>query len=65
MKASEYRDMAVVELKATLNDINKELYNLVNEVRRTKKIEKPHQLRKIKKDKARLLTILHEKQSAM
>lgn len=62
-KASTFRDMAVSELEAALVDLNKELYNLVNEMKRSKKHEKPHLIRLKKKDKARLLTIIHEKQS--
>lgn len=62
-KATKYRDLTVVELKAGLIDLNKEHYNLVNEMRRTKKLEKPHLLRQTRKERARLLTILHEKQS--
>jgi large subunit ribosomal protein L29 len=63
VKASQLRDMSVAELEATLNDLNKELFVLVNEMKRTKKPEKPHLLHLKKKEKARLLTILHEKQS--
>lgn len=63
-KASKYRDMAKEELEATLGDLNKELFQLINEVKLARKAEKPHLLRQKKKEKARLLTILHEKQSA-
>jgi large subunit ribosomal protein L29 len=63
LKATNLRDMSVEELDATLVDLNKELYSLVNEMKRTKKQEKPHLLRLKRKEKARLLTILHEKQS--
>ncbi len=62
-KASNLRDLAVVELEAAVVEVNKELYNLVNEMKRAKKLEKPHLLRLKKKEKARLLTIIHEKQS--
>lgn len=62
-KASNIRDLAVDEIKAAVQDLSKDLYNLVNEMKRTKKLEKPHLLRQKKKEKARLLTILHEKQS--
>lgn len=64
LKASNLRDMSVDELKATLRDLSREVYNLVNEMRRAEKPAKPHMLRQKRKDKARLLTILHEKQSA-
>lgn len=62
-KASNLRDMTVPELDLALSDLNKELYTLVNEVKRTKKLEKSHLIRLKKKERARLLTIMHEKQS--
>jgi len=62
-KASNLRDMTVPELEVALADLGKELYALVNEGKRTKKLEKPHLIRQKKKEKARLLTIIHEKQS--
>jgi len=62
-KAKEYRDMTVEELEALHSDTQKELYNLVNELKKAKKIEKPHLIREKKKDIARLLTVLTEKQS--
>lgn len=64
LKASNFRDMSIDELEATFGDIRKELYELINEKKRTKKLEKPHMLRQKRKEKARLLTILHEKRSA-
>lgn len=62
-KADKLRDMTVPELDVVLSDLNKELYELVNQQRREKKLEKPHLLRLKRKDKARLLTIMHEKQT--
>lgn len=62
-KASNLRDMTVQEIELAVSDANKELYALVNEMKRAKKLEKPHLIRETKKKKARLLTILHEKQS--
>lgn len=62
-KASKFRDMAIVELDATLNDIRKEIFFMTNEMRKTKKNEKPHLIREKKKDIARLLTVKNEKQS--
>lgn len=62
-KASNFRDMTVQELELQLTDLNKELFSLVNEKKRSKKVENPHKIKEKKKDKARLLTIMHEKQS--
>ena len=63
-KAKELRDMSVDELEAGLLDTKKELFELKNEFKQTKKIEKPHLLSARKKDIARILTILREKQTA-
>lgn len=62
-KASNLRDMTVQELELQLIDLNKELFNLVNEKKRSKKVEQPHKIKEKKKDRARLLTIKHEKQT--
>lgn len=63
LKASNLRDMSIDELEASLSDLAREVYNLINEMKRANKPEKPHMLRQKRKEKARLLTILHEKQS--
>lgn len=60
-KAREYRDQSTQELEAAYEDIRKELFQLKNEVRRTKKVDKPHLFRQKKKDLARVLTIINEK----
>ena len=52
------------ELKANFEDSRKELFHLRNTMQRDKKSEKPHLLRLKRKEIARLLTVLHEKQSA-
>lgn len=62
-KASIFRDKTIPELEGALVDLNQEIYALVNEVKRSKKVEKPHLIHQKKKEKARLLTVLHEKQS--
>lgn len=63
-KPSELRDLSVDELDAQYVDARKELFHLVNELKRTKKIEKPHLLREKRKEIARMLTIKTEKQLA-
>lgn len=64
-KASNFRDMAISELESLSKDFDKELFKLVNDFKRARKLEKPHLLRQKRKEKARLLTILHEKQMAL
>jgi large subunit ribosomal protein L29 len=63
-KAKDYRDMSAQELMALKDDKQKELFHFVNEYKLSKKLEKPHLIRQIKKDIARVLTVLTEKQSA-
>jgi len=60
-KAKEFRDQSQEELKALYQDLSKELYQLRNEMKVTRKMEKPHLVRLKKKDRARVMTILSEK----
>lgn len=62
MKAQELRDKSVEELYALLDDTRSGLYHLVNEKKMSAKVEKPHLLKIMKKDVAKLLTIIKEKQ---
>lgn len=64
-KAKEIRDMSLDELEAQLNDKQKELFMLKNSTRYMKKSEKPHQNKSLKKDIARFLTVIREKEIAM
>jgi len=63
VKAKDLRDQSIEELEATLIDSKKELYELQNELKQTKKLEKPHLLRERKKDIAKILTLIGEKRS--
>lgn len=64
MKAKELRDQSLNELEAMYKETQKELYKLSNEAQRLKKVEKPHLIKKNKKQIARLLTVMTEKQTA-
>jgi large subunit ribosomal protein L29 len=61
-KAKELRDQTVEELKAIYQDLSKELFQMRNEMKVTRKIEKSHLVRIKKKDRARVMTILREKE---
>lgn len=61
-KANEFRDMTVAELEAAHLEARKSLFEMVNEAQREKKVEKPHRIRAKRKDIARLLTLITEKQ---
>lgn len=63
-KAKELRDQSPQELKAMVQDLSKELFQLRNEMKVTRKMEKPHLVRAKKKDRARIMTILREKEMA-
>lgn len=62
-KAKDLRDQSPEELKALSQDLSKELYHLRNEMKITRKLEKPHLVRAKRKDRARVLTILTEKEN--
>lgn len=63
-KAKELHDQTIEELQATYSDKCKELFQLTNELQHAKKLEKPHRIRQTKRDIARLLTVINEKQLA-
>lgn len=63
-KAIELRNLSVEELTGNYFDHIKELQQLKDEMKRTKKLEKPSLIRDRKRNIARLLTIIKEKQSA-
>lgn len=60
--AREFRDKSDNELQALLIDLKMDLFKTVNEMKRTKKVEHPELVRNKRKDIARLLTVLREKQ---
>ncbi len=62
LKAQDLRDQTVEELKALVNDKRKELFHLINSFKTAHKLDQPHLVRETKKDIARLLTIINEKQ---
>jgi large subunit ribosomal protein L29 len=61
-KAKELRTQSKEELKALYQDLSKELFQLRNEMKMTRKIEKPHLVRSTKKDRARVMTVLREQE---
>ncbi|CBH22310.1 large subunit ribosomal protein L29 [Acetoanaerobium noterae] len=63
MKAKELRDMTVIELGSKLNELKGELFNLRFQLA-TGQLDNPVKLRFIRKDIARVKTILNEKQKA-
>ncbi|MGZ6330084.1 MAG: 50S ribosomal protein L29 [Parachlamydiaceae bacterium] len=64
-KAKDLRDQSIEELEAARDDARKALFMLRNEMNQGGKVEKPHRIRQQRKEIARLLTVLHEKQLAL
>ena len=63
MKASDVRSKTADELKDQLVDLKKEQFNLRFQ-RATQQLEKPDQVKKVRRDIARIKTILTEKNAA-
>jgi large subunit ribosomal protein L29 len=61
-KAKELRNQSPEELKAIYQDLSKELFQIRNEMKVTRKVEKSHLVRVKKKNRARLMTVLREKE---
>ncbi len=60
MKASEIRELSVDELEKKLADLKKELFNLRFQ-HAINQLDNPHKIDGVKKDIARVMTVLHEK----
>lgn len=58
---SEFKNQSVDELRALYHDLSKEIFEFRNEIRINRKLEKPHALRKKKKDRARVMTAIRQK----
>ncbi|MEN9344322.1 MAG: ribosomal protein [Chlamydiota bacterium] len=62
VKAKELRNQSEAELQALYYDLSSELFELRNQMKVTRKLEKPHLLKAKKKDRARVMTVLSQKQ---
>lgn len=63
LKAKELRDQSSEELQSLSTDLSKEIFELRNELKTTRKLEKPHLIRMKRRDRARVLTILRQKKA--
>ena len=61
MKINDYRDMSVVELNAECDKLKNELFNLRFQ-HVTGQLENPIKMREVKRDIARVKTIIREKE---
>lgn len=62
MKASEIREMTADELNAKLKDLKTELFNLRFQ-HAVNQLENTHKITEVKRDIARVMTILQEKKA--
>ena len=60
MKASEIRELSVADLEKKLAELKKELFNLRFQ-HAINQLDNPHKIVDVKRDIARVMTILHEK----
>ncbi len=60
MKASEIKAMSAEELEKKLGELKEELFNLRFQ-HAINQLDNPHKIADVKKDIARVMTILHEK----
>jgi large subunit ribosomal protein L29 len=60
MKATELREMTVEQLNSKLGELKEELFNLRFQ-HAINQLENPHKIADVKKDIARVKTILNEK----
>lgn len=61
-KLSELRDQSGPDLKVMIGELSKEIFQLRNEFKVTRKIEKSHLIKEKKRTRARIMTILREQE---
>lgn len=64
LKAKDLRELSEEEIKAILAEKQSEAFTLTNKREREKKIDNPQQIRGLKRDIARILTVLRQKELA-
>lgn len=65
LKAKELREQSKEELNTLCVTLSKEIYELKNELSTARKLEKPHLLREKKRDRARVMTVLRQKEDGV
>ena len=62
MKAKELREMSVAELEAKFKELKSELFNLRFQ-HAINQLDNPHKIVDVKKDIARVMTVLRQKEA--
>ena len=63
VRAKDLLNQSSEELKIQYEDLCRHIFELTNELRVSRKLDKPHELKEKKKDRARLLTVLRQKKN--
>ena len=61
LKAKDLVNHTVEELESMYYDLSREHYTLNGELRLNRKLDKPHLLKAVKKNRARVLTVINRK----
>ena len=62
LKSKELMNQSIDELQTQYQELCRHIFELKSELAVSRKLEKPHQLKENKKDRARILTVLRQKQ---
>ncbi len=62
-KKKDWKDESEKSMMEALLELDKEIFAMRNELSWNRKIEKPHRLKAMRKEKARILTMLTQKKS--
>ena len=62
MKAAKLREQSIVELQKSLNDMEEQLFKLRFQ-KSTGQLENPIKIREVRKDIARVLTVMNERRA--
>lgn len=61
--AKKKEEHSIQEMQAQVRDLDREIFQLRNELATQRKLEKPHLIREKRKQKARILTRLTQKEA--
>ena len=62
MKVKEFRELSTEQLEVKLSELKRELFNLRFQ-HAINQLENPHKITDVKRDIARVMTVLHEKKA--
>ena len=64
-KETELKDQTIAELQISAKDLDREIFKMRNELATQRKLEKPHQMKEMRRNKARILTLVSLKQKGI